>query len=108
MSNSHDLPAQLTRIAHPALMQQPVICYADNLVFSALNILLAIAQNLLHDGKIPESNVCMDTMESLMHYDPLDFPACAQHLMAMGFTVSAPAPVIFFDCSIQKDEQEPV
>lgn len=104
MSTSHDLPAHVTRIAHPSLMQHPVICYADDLVFTALSILLSIAQNLLHDDKVLESNVCMDTMESLMHFDPLDFPSCAQHLMSMGFTISAPAPVFFFDCSIQKDD----
>lgn len=108
MSQSHDLPADVVRISHPALMLQPQVCYADDIVFTALVILLNTSQTLLHDRKIEDSNVCMDTMESLLHLDPLDFGSCARQLMAMGFTVSAPAPVFFFDCSISHDNPKAV
>jgi hypothetical protein len=108
MSNSHDLPAEVVRLHHPALMQVPKVCYAEELLFEALTVLLSTAMMLLRDGQVAESNTCMDTLTVLLHHDPEDFGAAARELMAIGFTVSAPAPVFFFDCSIKKDEQEPV
>jgi len=106
MSQSHDLPAEVVRLHHPALMQVPKVCYAQDLLFEALTVLLGSAMTLLRSGKVQESNTCMDTLISLLHFDPEDFRSAARELMAIGFTVSTPSPVFFFDCSIPKDKPE--
>lgn len=106
MSKSHDLPAEVVRLHHPALMQVPKVCYAEDVLFEALTVLLGSAMTLLRSGKVQESNTCMDTLTVLLQHDPEDFGAAARELMAIGFTVSTPSPVFFFDCSIKKDEPE--
>lgn len=99
MSTLYPVQTKVTRLYHDSILPNAIVIEYTDLLYYALASCLQASQTFLEQANGFKSDLCLDTMQSLLMVDPQDEYTMLMELKAHGFHIAQPIDCLFVEAT---------